>query len=263
MRLFSIFGNPVSHSISPRMHNLAIKGLGLNACYIRTLLQDGNQIIDIFHILGLDGANVTVPHKEYAFGLCDERIGIANTIGAVNTLVKKDNLIYGYNTDADGFYRAIASFGALESVLILGAGGTAKAIATILKEKGLHVEVLNRSQARLAYFVDKGISANTWENFKAKKFDLIVNTTAAGLTDDVLPLDKGILKTLFADAHFAFDVIYNKKTQFLKLAKEMDKESQDGSAMLLHQGVLAFDLFYDHRFDLETITTHMRQAFKL
>ncbi len=263
MKLFSIFGNPVSHSISPKMHNLAINGLSINGCYTRIPLEDGAKLITKFHSLQLDGANVTVPHKEFAYKLCDVLDSFAKKTGAVNTLVKKDGLVYGYNTDAPGFYKAIESFGKINNTLILGAGGTAKAIATILKEKNLHVEVLNRSKNRLQYFKNNDITSYSWNDFKVKSYDLIVNTTSAGLSDNALPLDEKLLNSLMEKSRFAFDVIYNKNTPFLQLAQENSLTCKDGSDMLLYQGVLAFNLFFDNKLDTRHIAKHMGKAFTL
>jgi len=261
MKLFSIFGNPVSHSISPKMHNLALDGLHVDGCYIRTHLGDGSKLIEKFKSLKLDGANVTVPHKEFAYELCDELDEFAQKVGAVNTLVKKDGKIYGYNTDAPGFYRAIESFGKINSALILGAGGTAKAIATILKKNSLHVEILNRSKSRLDYFLKNDFTAYSWDEFEPKTYDLIINTTSAGLSDNSLPIDEKVLNVLMQKAKFAFEVIYNKPTPFLNLAKQNGLTCKDGADMLLHQGVLAFNLFFDNKFDNEKITKHMKGAF--
>jgi len=261
MKLFSIFGNPVSHSISPKMHNLALNGLHIEGCYVRTPLEDGSKLIEKFHALQLDGANVTVPHKEFAYELCDELDEFAKQIGAVNTLVKIDNKITGYNTDAPGFYKAIESFGEIKSALILGAGGTAKAIATILKKNSLHVEVLNRSKARLEYFYKNDFIAYSWDEFEPKTYDLIINTTSAGLSDNSLPIDEKILNTLMQKAKFAFEVIYNKPTPFLNLAKQNGLTCKDGADMLLYQGVLAFNLFFENKLDDKQITNHMKGAF--
>jgi len=261
MKLFSIFGNPVSHSISPRMHNLALNGLHIDGCYIRTHLINSSNLIKKFNSLQLDGANVTVPHKEFAYKLCDELDEFAKQIGAVNTLVKKDNKIIGYNTDAPGFYKAIESFGEIKSALILGAGGTAKAIASILKKNSLHVEVLNRSKGRLNWFYENDFLAYCWDEFEPKSYDLIINTTSAGLSDNLLPIDEKILNTLMQKANFAFDVIYNKPTPFLKLAKQNSLTCKDGADMLLYQGVLAFNLFFQNKLDNKNITKHMKGAF--
>ena len=261
MKLFSIFGNTVSHSISPRMHNLALNSLQKDGCYIRTPLEDGSKLIEKFNSLKLDGANVTVPHKEFAFKLCDELDEFAQKVGAVNTLVKRDNKIIGYNTDATGFYKAIESFGEIKSALILGAGGTAKAIATILKKNSLHVEILNRSKARLEYFYKNDFIAYSWDEFEPKAYDLIINTTSAGLSDNSLPIDKKTLNSLMQKTKFAFEVIYNRPTPFLNLAKQNKLTCKDGADMLLYQGVLAFNLFFDNKLNENDITIHMKKAF--
>lgn len=262
MKLFSLFGNPVAHSISPRMHNQTMLDLGLDGCYIRTQITDANSLMQTFWNLKLDGANVTVPHKEVAFEQCDSVDFFAQKIGAVNTLVKTENKVYGYNTDAPGFYKAIGSFGNLHKVLILGAGGTAKAIATILREKGLHVNILNRSASRLLYFKENNFECFSWENFIPTSYDLIVNTTSAGLKDDNLPLETSLLQTLFKKSQFAFDVIYNKQTPFLKLARQNNLTCKDGADMLLYQGVLAFNLFFANQYKEELIETSMKKIFK-
>lgn len=101
-------------------------------------------------------------------------------------MVREGSRVIGYNTDAEGFYQAIASFGALRSALILGAGGTAKAIAFILKEHGIETTILNRSHARLDFFEENGFTCNTWKTLH-KPYDLIINTTSAGLKDEELP----------------------------------------------------------------------------
>ena len=112
MKIFAVFGNPVSHSVSPRLHNLALGELGLSreALYTRYELSDGSRLISKFKELKLSGANVTVPHKEAALAQCDVADETAAKIGSVNTLVSRSGKIYGYNTDAPGFLRAIGGF---------------------------------------------------------------------------------------------------------------------------------------------------------
>ena len=128
-KLFAIFGNPVSHSRSPLMHNHVFKRLGFDACYTRVHLEDGSQLKETFLALGLSGANITVPHKEAAFKACDEVRGFAKEIGVVNTIVNEEGRLIGYNTDADGFLFSIGDFKNIKKVLLIGAGGTAKALA--------------------------------------------------------------------------------------------------------------------------------------
>ena len=186
MKIFAVFGNPVSHSISPRLHNAALGELGLSreALYTRYELTDGSRLISKFKELKLSGTNVTVPHKEAALAQCDVADETAIKIGSVNTLVSRSGKIYGHNTDAPGFLRAIESFGEIKSALVLGAGGTAKAVAYALKSRGARVCVLNRSEKRLANFAEyENFSWANFAEFKGGKFDLVVNTTSAGLKD--------------------------------------------------------------------------------
>jgi shikimate dehydrogenase len=258
---FLIFGNPIEHSKSPQMHNSAFNHLNLNCFYDKYLLVDGKKIKEIFNLQNAKGANITVPHKENAYKLADEVVGIANEIKAVNTYVKKDDKIYAYNTDAPGFIKAIKDFGKIKSVLILGAGGTAKAIAMALKEANIEVRILNRSAENLLFFKEQGFKTYTWNNFQMNHYDLIVNSTSAGLKDDEYPIKKTTLESIFLNAKFAFDCVYGKVTPFLRLAKEEGLKSKDGEDMLLYQGVLAFELFTDTTLDNETIEI-MRQALK-
>ncbi len=262
MRLYAIFGNPVEHSISPTIHNYAFEKLGFKGCYTKILVEDGSKLKDVFFHYKLKGVNITVPHKEWAYKLSDEVVGIAKEIEAVNTWYEKNGKIFGYNTDAPGFYESIKEF-AFESVLILGAGGTAKAIALYLKEKGFRPEILNRSKPRLEYFEKKGFITHTWQDFKPKNYDLIINTTSAGLKDESLPAPKELLEPTMQSAKYAVDVIYNKRTPFLALAKSLGLQYKDGTDMLLYQGVLAFEIFTDFRYEKEEITSLMRKALSL
>ena len=126
-KLYAIFGNPVKHSRSPLMHNHVFKNLHVDSCYTRIHLLDGEKLKETFFAQKLSGANITVPHKEAAFKACDEVRGFAKEIGVVNTIVNENGKLIGYNTDADGFLFSIQEFENIKKVLIIGAGGTAKA----------------------------------------------------------------------------------------------------------------------------------------
>ena len=236
-----IFGNPVSHSKSPLMHNYFLKKMGIDECYGRFLLEDGSKIVEKFKELKIKGANVTVPHKEWAYKLADEVRGIAKEIKAINTLVLEDGKIVGYNTDAPGFMEAIKEFD-YKNVLILGAGGTAKALSLVLPD----AHIVNRSENRLKDFKTKTF---TWETLNNFEYDLIINTTSAGL-EDKLPMPEELLKKLFKNAKYAVDVIY-KETPFLKLAKEFNLKTKDGLDMLVYQGVLGMELFLRKKLDIQ------------
>ncbi len=261
--LFAIFGNPVSHSKSPLMHNLAFKGLGINGCYNRYRLEDGDKLREKFFELGLKGINITVPHKEHAYNACDILDPFAQKVGAVNTIVEKEGKLYGYNTDAPGFLKAISEFKTAKKVLFLGAGGTAQSTSIILKEAGYNVTIINRSAGRLERFSEVGFATYTFDDFKPATYDLIINMTSAGLEDDSLPCPQVILDTVIPASKACIDVIYGKETPFLKLAKAYDKPTKDGADMLLYQGVIAFEHFTDYHYSFDAILPHMKKAFEL
>jgi shikimate dehydrogenase len=258
---FVIFGNPVAHSKSPQMQNAGLKHINFDGNYDKHHLEDGSTIKEVFLQNNYTGANITVPHKEFAFEKADEIRGLAKEIKAVNTYILEDGKVVAYNTDAPGFLKAIESFGIVKNVLLLGAGGTAKAIALALKSKNINVTVLNRSEGKLDFFKNYNIKCSTWDNFQIENFDLIVNSTSAGLKDEYLPCPKEILDTVFKTASFAFDCVYGKITPFLALAKENNLQIKDGEDMLLFQGVLAFEYFTNTKAD-ENLVEAMRKGLK-
>jgi len=266
--LFAIFGNPVSHSKSPLMHNLSFQGLGYDACYTRHLLEDGSTLKETFFNLQLKGVNVTVPHKEAAFNACDVLDPFAQKIGVVNTIVEREGKLYGYNTDAPGFLKAISEFKAVKTVLFLGAGGTAQSTSSILRDEGYEVTLLNRSKGRLEKYIAEGFQTYTFDTFALKDslpkaYDLVINMTSAGLEDDSLPAPKELLDTVIPQAKACVDVIYGKETAFLKLAKSYNKPTKDGSDMLLYQGIIAFEYFTNYKYSFERIHPIMKKAFIL
>ncbi|CAA6813548.1 MAG: Shikimate 5-dehydrogenase I alpha (EC [uncultured Sulfurovum sp.] len=246
------------------MHNLSFQGLGYNGVYTRYKLENGSELRNKFLDLNIKGANITVPHKEYAFKACDELDIFAQKVGAVNTIVKKEGKLYGYNTDAPGFLKAISEFENIKRVLFLGAGGTAQSTSVILRDAGYEVSILNRSAGRLERYNKKGFKTFTFETFKLDEaFDLVVNMTSAGLEDDSLPCPIEILEEVVSKAKACVDVIYGKETPFLKFTKEQNKPTKDGSDMLLYQGIIAFEYFCDHQFTFDEIKEQMKKAFIL
>lgn len=245
---FGVFGHPIKHSKSPILHNYTFQRLskesGLSGYYARILLEDGSALRSQFENLGLLGANITIPFKEKAFEQCDEVRGIAQEIGACNTIIKKHQTLIGYNTDADGFYECIQSF-AFKNALIIGAGGSAKAIATILSHHHIPTIIINRSPQALESFHLKGFETHLSTTFTPQNpYELIINTTSAGLNDDQLPCERSLLDSLFAQAKYAFDLIYGRQTPFLTIAKDHRLQHCDGRQMLINQAVLASRLFY-------------------
>ncbi len=257
---FAIFGNPVEHSMSPKMHNCAFIELGFGAVYYKILLEDGSKLRDRFLEENLTGANITVPHKEAAYDACDELDEFAKRVGAVNTIVKVGDRLIGYNTDAPGFLKSLDNFKDIKTILILGAGGTVQSTSEILRDSGYDITILNRGQSRLDFFKEKGFKTFTYDLFNEDKFDLIVNMTSAGLSDNNYPAPKDILDNILPNAKAVVDIIYGKKTPFLLLAKEYNLQIIDGKEMLLQQGILAFEYFTNNRYKFKDIETIMRDA---
>ncbi len=245
------------------MHNAAFRNLGIAGRYGRYLLEDGKKLKEKILSLKISGCNITVPFKEDAFLACDNLDKFAQKIEAVNTIKIEEGKLFGYNTDGEGFFHSLEDFQKHERFLILGAGGTAKSIAFSLKERNKTVKIINRSKKRLDYFEKNGFDTATWDEFSEYDFDIVVNTTSAGLEDDALPFEAVKLAKIFENTSLAFDCIYGKETPFLRLAKNSNNTTKDGKEMLLNQGVLAFDIFTNHAFEKSAIKTHMQEALPL
>jgi len=261
MKNFTIYGNPVIHSKSPQMHNAGFRHLHLAGVYNKTLIENEEDLKKDFIENNIIGANITVPHKERAFKDADQVKGIAKKIGAVNTYIIEEKKVIAYNTDAPGFMKAIEEFGKIKKVIILGAGGTAKALAVALKEAKIKTTVLNRSKNRLDFFRDLGCDVYSWDDFICEDYDLVVNSTSAGLKDENYPTSEEMLDDILNDSTYAMDCIYGKMTPFLQKAKANGLTYKDGEDMLLYQGVLAFELFTGVKADKELVEA-MRQGLK-
>lgn len=240
---FCVFGNPIDHSLSPLMHNYAFKKLeskiDFMGSYGRYCLENKDELKQKFFQLGLSGANITIPFKEEAFLQSDEVVGIAKKIKAVNTWVLSSNGVCGYNTDAQGFYETIRHLD-FKKFLILGAGGSARAVAYILKEFQKDVVILNRSKDRFRDLEQDFLCA-TPEALLDFSFDMVINTTSASL-QKILPFEEIFLQKILSHTKFAYDLMYGD-TPFLKLATMMKIPNCDGKNMLIAQGALAFELF--------------------
>ncbi|BCZ18937.1 Shikimate 5-dehydrogenase [Helicobacter sp. NHP19-012] len=248
MRLYAVFGNPIAHSKSPLLHNAVFghyeKELGFKGEYRPILLENPAELKHRFLELGLYGANITTPFKEAAFSLSDKVEGLAQEIQAVNTWVLREGLVVGYNTDIEGFLAPLKGL-KLARALVFGAGGSARAVVCALQSRGVEVVVCNRSAEKLAYFRAQNVPCFLSKDCPSAAYDLIVNTTTAGLKDNSLPCEKSLLKALFRQAKYAYDLIYHQ-TPFLSLAQEHNLQTFDGKAMLIAQAVLSFAQFAPH-----------------
>lgn len=263
-QIVGLIGWPVSHSVSPAMHNAAFDTLGLDWRYI-PLPVDARvhtQVADAVRglpALGLRGANVTVPHKQSVMPLLDELTPAAATIGAVNTiLVRDDGTLLGDNTDARGFIADLRDHAvdpAGKAVLVLGAGGSARAVAFGLADAGAaSVRILNRTGAKAdelaatigARFPQCRVAGGLLPgdvNAAAAAVDLVVNTTSLGMTPNVdsSPWPDGLA---FHAGQTVYDLVYNPpQTRLLAAAARDGATAVNGLGMLIWQGALAFELW--------------------
>ncbi|HMK44563.1 MAG TPA: shikimate dehydrogenase [Dissulfurispiraceae bacterium] len=253
-RIAALFGHPVAHSKSPRMHNAAFREFGMDCRYVAFDVDPGQLAAAVAAVraLGLLGVNLTIPHKEAVLSMLDEVDAEVQFIGAVNTIVNRQGRLIGYNTDGRGFMRSLKEAGvdvAGKRVLILGAGGAARAVAAYIVREAASVVVANRTRGRAGQLVGDlnqirsivttaELSEAGQEAF-LKDIHLVINATSLGLKEsDPLPLD---VDALTAD-QVVCDLIYHP-TAFLQKAAARGARVLDGSGMLLWQGVLAFELW--------------------
>lgn len=253
-KLLGVMGWPVAHSLSPRLHNIWITQYKLNAVYLPLPVRPEDFLVALRALpkLGFVGVNVTIPHKEIAYGGVDHCDAIAERIGAINTImIAADGTLRGTNTDAYGFTENIRAGGhdiAAGAALVLGAGGAARAVlAALLAEKCPRIILTNRTQARamqLAQAMDPAIEVIAWEQRETvlPAVKLLVNTTSLGMVGQE-PLQFN-LTGLPPDAAVC-DLVYKPLlTPLLQAAAARNLRSVDGLGMLLYQAQVAFQHWF-------------------
>ncbi|MCR4618147.1 MAG: shikimate dehydrogenase [Lachnospiraceae bacterium] len=255
-RTLGVIGNPIEHTVSPVIHNNLANITGDNFCYLPFKVEESNvkAAIEGAYALGILGLNVTVPHKSAVIPYLKDIDPLAKRIGAVNTLVSCDGGYKGYNTDMPGLLRAMRSDGIEvkdKEVIVLGAGGVARAVAILLSDSGAkHIYILNRTISKAKAIADeiikdKGeivtamelsdyskLSGNDYICIQATNVGMYPNTDCAVIDDNAFydKITKG------------YDIVYNPlETKFMKLCKEASAESFHGLKMLLYQGIIAYE----------------------
>ncbi len=257
--LYGIIGNPVHHSLSPVMHNRAFAALDMNGVYVPMPVTDLAVAVQGLRALGFRGVSVTVPHKEAIISLLDEVDPVAQRIGAVNTLLIRERpsdgkrVIRGFNTDWLGANLALADKVRLEEsrVLILGAGGAAKAIAFGLVEAGATVILSNRTVSRGMELADwLGCTFVPLTGLASVEAEVLVNTTTVGMEphSEDIPLDPGLLHRFTT----VMDIVYAPlQTRLLREAAACGCTVIDGLAMLVYQGAAQFRIWTGIRPDIQ------------
>ncbi len=267
-KITGLFGDPVRHSLSPAMHNAAFKALALPYIYLPFAVAPPQlpAAVSALRALSLQGVNVTVPHKQSVIDHLDELDHSASLCGAVNTIIRDGDTLTGYNTDGTGFTDSLreASLDPHgQKVIILGAGGSARAIASqLLAEGAAELVIMNRTLTRsrqLAASLNQPSRitllplSGTHHHLRAAA--LVVNTLSVPFYDGQTPLAD---LSPAAGALF-YDLRYGAMPSgFMHYAQSLASPTTDGISLLLHQGARAFTLFCGHEAPLAV----MRQALK-
>ena len=256
--LYAVIGNPIEHSKSPLIHQAFAEQTGQDIFYDRILGQPGRLplFVDAFRKMGGLGLNITVPFKEEAWQLADERSERAESAGAVNTLIMLDNeRLRGDNTDGVGLVRDLSQNHDFDfkgrRLLILGAGGAVRGVVRLLMEQGISgLKIANRTTAKAkslaAYLAELGkCGFSGLDALEGEQFDLIINGTAAGLSGEVPAIPNGIL----ADNGWCYDMMYgDQPTAFVRWGEAQGAaKSLDGLGMLVEQAAESFYLWRDVR----------------
>lgn len=276
--ILAVIGCPVAHSASPAMHQPALDACGIEGRYIKLEVPVGRVMEALQHLneLGFVGANVTVPHKFAALDACHQVDEAARQIGAVNTIRFVGGEIHGWNTDGPGFARAIdeefsANLAGLRVMIVGAGGGAGQAIATQCAIDGAQrVILVNRTLEKiqsLAMVLERRFPSTQFHCIAlddlqlcgvARQCQLLVNTSSVGLRpDDPSPVDE----TCFSAHHWVYDTIYKPPlTHFLRDAVKQGATVANGFSMLLHQGYLAYDIWYPGRAPLEIMRAGLRSV---
>lgn len=263
MKIYGIFGDPIGHSLSPAMQSAAFEAMGLHACYHAFLVQKDSLRDAILgaKAMGFGGLNLTIPLKEEALKIVkpDE---LALAIGAVNTVSFRHG-ISGHNTDGLGAKKAMEEAGARirgSRVLIIGAGGAARALAYTLARDGAEASIANRNRARAAELAGHiGGSAHGLDELGrlVPESDIIINATSVGMKDgDPRILDGKLLHP----GQMVFDIVYNRETELLKDATRAGARTLDGVMMLVYQGAEAIRIWTGQDAPADAMEQAVRKA---
>ena len=256
-----IIGYPLSHTLSPSMHNFIYQKLGIDVEYKKWEISPNNlkSHIEKINNENFIGANITVPYKEKIVPLLDEIRNEAKFTGAVNTIVKNNNKLIGYNTDVYGIEQTLdikLKNDVINNAVIFGAGGAAKAAFFVLLQRGLNnLTIVNRTKSNALKMISKFNNVNCDQNIitlneksqiksACLSADLIINTTILGMKgsgyEDISPID-----STFIDSNSViFDMVYNPtKTQLIKIALERNANIIEGLNMLVYQAIKSIELW--------------------
>ena len=248
-RVVGLFGYPVEHSLSPAMHNAAFEHLGLDYRYVTFSVRPDllNDAVKGIVAMNLRGVNVTVPHKEKVISLLDKVNEEASFLGAVNTILNDKGTLTGFNTDGRGFMESLSEEGITvkgRKILILGAGGACRAVSYYLSESAANLQIFDVDHSKALKLVNDLSAIRPNITLRKQLTDLgetevLINATPLGLKEaDPSPVDIALISGRLT----VCDLIY-RETPLLKAAARKGCKTLNGLGMLLHQGVLSFEIW--------------------
>jgi 3-dehydroquinate dehydratase/shikimate dehydrogenase len=243
-KVYGVAGYPVSHSLSPAIMNAALRRENVNGVYLALNAKSLKDLLACVRDIPIHGLSITMPYKESILPHLDNTDPYTSKIGSCNTVVRsQDGKLYGFNTDTSGVVRPLEQRITLNDakILVIGAGGAARAAVFGLKDRGAQVFIMNRSLAA-AQKLARQAKARTVKRTDLKKldFDVIINATPVGMGNErESPLNLEEIK-----AKIVFDMVYDPaETRLLKLARERGAEVIPGSEMFVHQAARQFEIW--------------------
>ncbi len=264
-KLLGVIGHPVEHSLSPLMHNAAISQMGIDYIYLPFAIAPQNLEAAIrgFEAIGVVGFSITIPHKQAIMPFLSEISSLAKAVGAVNTVVRKNNQWVGTNTDVEGFIAPLRSQynrdWSQTTAVILGNGGAARAVVAGCAQLGCaEIHVVGRNSAKLDNFRDSWTNSSLKVNLQVHQWellpkllpnaDLLVNTTPIGMYPHIeeSPLKEEEIEKLNPNSAIIYDLIYiPNPTKLLQQAQKRGAIAIDGLEMLIQQGAAALKIWSD------------------
>ncbi|MBQ3497286.1 MAG: shikimate dehydrogenase [Oscillospiraceae bacterium] len=259
-----VIGDPVAHSLSPRLHEAMLRALGIEGTYEACRVREG-ETETFFHAARMgaySGFNVTMPHKKAAFDLADELTDAARRAGAVNTVRVENGRAIGHNTDGTGFLCAIEARTKYKTAVIFGAGGAARSVAIALADDGWQVRVANRTPQHAQALAALSPNICTMELLEAvRDCALFVNATPLGMEGGKADFeDLAFLRALPKSA-LVCDLVYRPaETALLRAAGEQGLDTMNGLPMLCHQAVDALAFFLDKPLDHDEMMAALQEV---
>lgn len=266
-----IIGDPVEHSFSPQMHNYISGLLGKNYVYSAYHVKKENlkAAIEGIRSMNFAGVNVTAPHKVEVMEYLDVLSDKAKLFKSVNTVVNRDGVLYGYTTDADGFYESLKRVGCDvlgKDILFVGAGGATRPVVSLFAMEGAKsITIANRTREKAEKIAENVMESVGFEvkcDITLNHYDVLINTTPLGMYPNINQKPE-VDMSLVNSNSFVADMIYNpEETLFLKEAKKTGAVTVNGLGMLIFQGIIAYELFTGTKLPEDMYERIKRDVFK-